>query len=196
VEQPHQGFGAVKKHARKKHVTKFDPLDPIIVSAVRIVDPPSRLRDAFRQAVMDARYSLVDAQEQRSKIGQLKKKKDAAETLASALARVDTAMKNTDLSPELAVNPFTLLKLTDLAERCREFIDTPAEGRMQEPANDKRDAVHHAHHLLEGYGSSEAKSQLGKYCELAALLANTTTAKIRSVCKAHPGIKAKTTGEN
>jgi hypothetical protein len=182
----------VKKPVRKKQVVKFDALDPIIVSAVRIVDPPSRLRDDFRRAMMSARYALVESQERRGKLGQIKKKKDAAKALEAALLRVDAATRNAHLPPELVVNFVTLRRLAYSAKQCRKFVETPAGARMQEPASDKRDAVHHAHRLLETYGSSETKGQMEKFCELAALLANTTIKKVRSVCKAH----VETTGAN
>lgn len=125
----------MKKRSRKKQVVKFDPLDPIIVSAVRIVSPTARLRDDFRRAVMSARYSLIDSHERRDSSARMKEKKDAAGTLGAALRRVEAASNNADLPPRLAVNPLTLLKLTQLAERCKEFAKTPAGHRMQEPAS-------------------------------------------------------------
>jgi len=56
----------VKKPARKKHIVKFDPLDPAVVKAIRVVRPSEKDRVDFSRDVISAMHSIGDADVQRT----------------------------------------------------------------------------------------------------------------------------------
>jgi hypothetical protein len=178
------------RRVRKRHVVKFDPRDPIIVKAMRIVDPPEHLRDAFRRDVMTARYALVEAEERRALDPRRKDVKEAVGALGAALRRVVAASKNENIPPELAVNPVALIRLTDLASKCEEVARAKHEDRVQAPADTRRLAVQLADPMLEKYGPSTMR--LVTLSELAGVLVRVESGDMLSACRQHLRIKRTT----
>lgn len=170
-------------------VVKIDPLDPVVVTAKRIINAPEKKKDAFIRDVLRAMHDIGEAHAERAFNTKRKSYKIAAGRLALAFRHVERVWtdKTLEFPSELQPNPWTLNKLIELAARCEEIEREPSGVVDRLAAEAKRDAVHHAYRLLKDYEVpiSVPNDCKGKFCELAELLLNEPNTNLKSQCKAY-----------
>lgn len=168
---------------------KIDPLDPVVVSAKRIINGPKERKDAFARDVLRAMHDIGEAHADRTANSKRKIYKIAAGRLGAALRNVDQVWtdKNLEFPADLQPNPWTLDRLSELAKRCEQIEREPSGIVDRLAAEAKRDAVHHASRLMKRYDMAirVPNDKKGTFCELAELLLNHPGSNLKSQCKAY-----------
>jgi hypothetical protein len=164
----------------------------LIESAVSLIRPTAAKRDACRDDVARVTLQLVCEKaflDGKNKI-HTKEGKLAAGQLASALRRVEYALKAPELDSMLREIGGALLrteKVQDFTETCECFSRRPSPKLSRKAAEGKRVAVHAAHKLLLMYADGEtvnAAKKGSKFCKLAALLFDSPAADLQNQCRA------------
>jgi hypothetical protein len=170
----------------------------LIDSAVGIIKPVDVARNVCREDVARVTLGLMGEKALLSGTNQIHTKdgKLAAASLASALRRVEAALKDPDLDAGLRgifAWRFPADKVQNFTEDCEHYSTRPSPKLPRKGAEGKRAAVSAAHSLLLKYASGEAGNPAkgSKFCKLAVVLYGAADADLQSQCRAFlRGLKA------
>jgi hypothetical protein len=156
--------------------------------AIELIKPKERERDACRYDVETTLASIDYFNSKRLVDSNFKTKraKKAAERLASALRRVDTALKDKNLDFFLMRHfPFSRDQVLDWISRCEFAWKFPSGKKgIQLKAEKKQIAVSEAHSLMKQYGAHIKTAKGSDFCRLAALLFGELEADLHNQCRA------------
>lgn len=163
------------------------PRDRDIEAAVRLISPPARQAAACREDVDGAfvEIKFVTTQRRLAREPATKKSKQAADRLARALQRVETALKSDDLEPSIQIF-FPRDEIAKWLAKC----ERQARLKSKKPARSadaKDEAAENSLDLMLKYGRPVATTKGSPYLRLAALLSGEPLAVLQHQCRAAVG---------